>query len=120
MYDNDYCDEDKSKNINLFEHAESLPIFNKSSYPALIGKLRKAAAAYLIYAEISKINNSIKTIKNLVDKYEFSDDFCNIDELKGFNDHYPFNKPIREMTINWCDLTDSEKEEAKQEDENTK
>ena len=117
MYDNDYCDEDRSKNINLFQHAESLPIFNKSSYPALIGKLRKTAAAYLIYAEISKLNNSIKTIKNLVDKYEFSDDFCDISELKGFNDNYPFVKPIREMTIDWCDLTESQKQEQKQKEE---
>jgi|TARA_R100000081_G_C4783995_1_gene153334 uncharacterized protein YerC len=104
MYDNDYCDEDRSKNINLFQHAESLPIFEKSTYPALIGKLRKTAAAYLIYAEISKVNNSIKTIQNLVDKYEFSDDFCDIDTLKGFNDHYPFSKPIKQVNINWCNL----------------
>mgnify|MGYP003135888945 FL=1 len=109
MYDNDYCDEDRSKNINLFQHAESLPIFNKQSYPALIGKLRKTAAAYLIYAEIARLNNSIKTIQKLVDKYEFSDDFCDIDTLKGFNDHYPFNKPIKEVDINWCNFDEAEK-----------
>tara|TARA_S200002703_G_scaffold158881_1_gene170490 strand:+ start:371 stop:733 length:363 start_codon:yes stop_codon:yes gene_type:complete len=120
MYDNDYCDEDRSKNINLFQHAESLPIFNKQSYPALIGKLRKTAAAYLIYAEIAKVNNSIKTIKNLAEKYQWSDDFCDITELKGFNDHYPFNKPINEMTIDWCNVTDFEKEEAEQQDEESK
>ena len=113
MYDNHYCDEDRSKSINLFEHAESLPIFEKSNYPALIGKLRKTAAAYLIYAEISKVNNSIRTIKNLVDKYEFSDDFCDISELKGFNDNYPFSKPIKQVNINWCNVeeTDKTKEE---------
>lgn len=109
MYDNDYGDEDRSKNINLFQHAESLPIFDKSSYPALIGKLRKTAAAYLIYAEISKVNNSIKTIKKLVDKYEFSDDFCDIDELKGFNDNYPFSKPIKEVQTNWCNVDEVDK-----------
>lgn len=109
MYDNDYCDEDRSKNINLFQHAESLPIFGKSDYPALIGKLRKTASAYLIYAEIARVNNSIKTIQKLVDKYEFSDDFCNIDTLKGFNDHYPFNKPIKEVDTNWCNVDEAEK-----------